>query len=584
MTLRTKLLLAQLPLLLALAVIAAAALYGARRFGAAPGEILYENFRSFDAAHGMLRALDELDRGVALDARRRESAVARFERELRLSENNITETGETEALRRLRGAWETYRGGLVRARDPGGFAEHHARATELRTAINAIVEINREAMGRKSAKTRSEAARIATALTATAVIAFVLAVIIAGAWLRRILAPVRVLERAVLRLAEGDFDAQIRIAGNDEIASLSESFNSMASRLAEYRESSLGELLEANNRLESVMDSLADAVVVYDLDGKPIANNRVATALLGEHGFELGRMPEDLQEAVRAAFDHVRRTAEPHEASSLEAAIELPANPPRWILPGATPVGGARGLTGVTVAFRDVTRSRRLEGFKGDLVAAAAHELRTPLTSLHMAVHLCLEEAAGPVTDRQRDLLTAARQDCERLQSVVEELLEMARLESGAARLAPAEVVVADLVRDAVARQVTEARRRGCTLAMVPGDSLLAVRADPGRLSHVLDNLIVNALIHAAGARVEVGFEVAGDAVRVFVDDAGPGVPEHLSERVFAKFFRVPGTAKKGSGLGLSIVADVVRAHGGAVGVETSPLGGARFWFTIPRA
>jgi signal transduction histidine kinase len=253
------------------------------------------------------------------------------------------------------------------------------------------------------------------------------------------------------------------------------------------------------------------------------------------------------------------------------------------VLVSATPVGDPRALSGVTLAFRDVTRSRRMEGFKGDLVAAAAHELRTPLTSLHMAVHLCLEEAAGPISDRQRDLLAAARQDCERLQSVVDELLEMARLESGAARLAPTAAIASDLVRDAIARHTADAGRRGCELAMVSGDRTLAVRADASRLGHVFDNLIANALRHAGdGGRIEIGFEARGDTVQFVVDDAGAGVPEHLRDRVFTKFFRVPGTDKQGTGLGLSIVQDVVRAHGGEVGVEASPLGGARFWFTIP--
>jgi signal transduction histidine kinase len=588
MKLRAKLAVAQLPLVLALAVTAAAALYGAARFGAAPGEILYENFRSFDAAHGMSRALDAIDRemvaatlsGEPLARQQIAEAVSRFERELSVAENNITETGEAEALERLRAAWETYRDDLDGVgRDK--LAAHRAPAAELHDAVDAIVGINRDAMGEKSETARSEAARIGTALAVTAVVAFVLAILIAGARVRRILAPIRVLERAVPRVAEGDFDAKIRIAGDDEVASLSESFNAMAARLVEYRESSLGELLEANSRLESVMDSLADAVVVYGVDGVPTANNRMASGLLGEHT-GIDRMPDDLQTAARAAFDQVRQTAEPHEPTSLEAAVEVPTNPPRWILASATPVIDARGLSGVTVAFRDVTRSRRLEGFKGDLVSAAAHELRTPLTSLHMAVHLCLEEAAGPISDRQRDLLAAARQDCERLQLVVEELLEMARLESGAARLAQMKLIVSEQVREAVGRNQSTARRRGCELAMIPGDSLLAVRADPARLGHVLDNLIANAMIHAGGGRIEVAFEEAGDSIRVTVDDAGHGVPEHLRDRVFSKFFRVPGTAKRGSGLGLSIVADIVRAHNGAVGVETSALGGARFWFTIP--
>jgi signal transduction histidine kinase len=200
-----------------------------------------------------------------------------------------------------------------------------------------------------------------------------------------------------------------------------------------------------------------------------------------------------------------------------------------------------------------------------------------------MAVHLCLERAAGPVTDQQLDLLSTARQDCERLESVVEELLEMARLESGVARLSRSTVNVGELVRDALSRHEASARRRGTTLEADPGDSLLSVQADFSMLGRVLDNLIENGLLHSGdGGRVAIGFERISGSVRVFVDDAGPGIPLEWRERVFSKFFRVPGTTNQGSGLGLSIVADIVRAHGGEIGVDDSPLGGARFWFSIP--
>jgi two-component system, NtrC family, sensor histidine kinase KinB len=591
-TLRRKLLLSQLPLVVALAVIASVALYAAVRFGSAPGEILYENFRSFDAGRSMLHTADAIDQrvlsaslqGEILSPQDVSERVASFERELRLQETNITEEGEKEATGELQRAWSAYRAGLEGVATPEELAAYRERSRELRSAVDSIVEMNRDAMGQKSERAREEAARIGAALTATAVIACLLAILISVAWIRRILAPVRVLERAVQRLSEGDFDARIRIEGSDEISSLSASFNEMAARLARYRQSSIGELLDSNNRLESVMDSLADAVVVYDLDGEPVANNEVATRLLG---LDLGldALPETLHDAVRDAFDRVRQSGEPHEPASLDAAVETPGSPsPRWVLVSATPVRTRGGvLSGVTVALRDVTRSRRVEDFKGDLVAAAAHELRTPLTSLHMAVHLCLEHAAGPLTDRQQDLLATARQDCERLQLVVEELLEMAHLESGAARLARSQVNVGELVRDATSRHEAQARQHGKGLDVISGDSLISVDADFSRLQRVLDNLLENAFLHAGdGGRVAIGFERDNGSVRIFVDDTGPGIPPDLRERVFTKFFRVPGTTKRGSGLGLSIVEDIVRAHGGEVGVNASPLGGARFWFSIP--
>ncbi|MEO8183313.1 MAG: ATP-binding protein [Deltaproteobacteria bacterium] len=593
MTLRGKLLLSQLPLMVALALVAAGSLYASVRFGSAPGEILYQNFRSFDAGRSMLHTAELIDQRVLSASLRGEpfapeevsTALASFERELRLQESNITEPGEGDATNQLQAAWQAYRSGLEAASASEGLAAHRQRSRTLLAAVDQIIGLNRDAMRRKSDRARFEAERIGATLSATAIAAFLLAVVIAGAWLRRILAPVRVLERAVHRLSEGDFSASIRIEGNDEIASLSASFNDMAAHLAQYRKSSIGELLDANNRLESVMDSLADAVVVYDLDGVRVACNEVATRLLGSETLGLDALPEGLQDAVRDAFDRVRESGEAYLRPSLDSAVELSGSPsPRWLLVSATPVR-TRGevLSGVTVALRDVTRSRRMEGFKGDLVAGAAHELRTPLTSLHMAVHLCLEQAAGPLTDRQQDLLATARQDCERLQSVVEELLEMARLESGSARLARSKFRVGDLVRDALLRHEAQARVRAKTVEAVPGDALLSIEADFARLQRVLDNLLENAFLHAGdGGQVSLGFKGENGAVRVYVDDTGPGVPPELRERVFSKFFRVPGTTKHGSGLGLSIVEDIVRAHGGTVGVDRSPLGGARFWFSIP--
>lgn len=593
MTLRKKLLLAQLPMILALIVVAAGAMFAAVRFGAAPGAILSENFLSFDVAHRMLEAMDEIDQrtlSTALHDKPFAAAdvaehVASFDRELRVQEGNITEPGENLATAELRRAWTEYRAGLDGASDPNAIAAHLERSHVLRKAIETILQINRDAMHRKSELARGQAERIAIGLIGTAVIALSLALMISGVWMRRVVAPIRVLQRAVQRMSEGDFTAKIQVGGTDELATLSAAFNNMAEHLAQYRQSSLGGLLEANSRLESVMDSLTDAVIVYDLGGAPVAYNEVATRWLGSDRVGLDALPETLQDVVRDAFERVRQSGEAHEASSLEAAVEVSDGPAqRWLLVSATPVRtGHTLISGVTVALRDVTRSRRIEGFKGDLVAAAAHELRTPLTSLHMAVHLCLEHAAGPLTDRQQDLLAAARVDCERLQTVVEELLEMARLESGAAHLTRAEVNVNELVRDAAARHQAQARRREKNLEVAQGDSLLTIHADAGRLRNVLDNLLDNALLHTGErGRVAIGFTRSNGAVRIFVDDDGPGVPEELRQRVFGKFFRIPGTTKQGSGLGLSIVQDIVRAHGGEVGVERSPWGGARFWVSIP--
>ncbi len=595
MKLRTKLLLAHAPVLVALVVIAVAAVYIAHRLGDAPGSILRENFRSFDAGRGMLVAIDAIDRDVVAppwrspgEARRRiaDECVA-FERELELQRNNITEAGERGATARLEQAWRAYLDGIPAASDQAAREGHAHHAYELRRAVDAILQLNRDAMRDKSQTVAQEADRLATRLVVTAVVALVLALVATGAWLRRLLSPLRTMEHAVRRVGAGDFEARLAVAGDDEVASLGRSFDEMARRLDEYRKSSLGELIHANNRLESVMDSLPDAVIVYDLGGAVVSHNRVAEELLGIEHLAPAQLPEGLGDAVDRAVARVRTDGEPIAPTSLHDAVEVQRpQGPSWVMVGATPVRGPSGaMEGVTVALRDVTKTRRMEGFRADLVAAAAHELRTPLTSLHMAVHLCLEGAAGPLSERQLDLLHGARQDCQRLEGVVDELLEMARLESGSAKLELAPVPVRELVADAIGRFEGEARRQGTTLEVVTGDASPLVCVDPERIRHVFDNVIENAIKYGGeSGHVRVEVQERPEGVRVLVDDAGPGIPEDMRERVFAKFVRVPGTGKRGSGLGLNIVRDVVAAHGGTIGIEDAPLGGARVWFVLPRA
>lgn len=562
MTLRGRLLWAQAPLVVALLVAVGGSLVAARELGAAPGAILYENFRSFDAGLTLLRSLEALDRPQ--ESQQGVAARAELEAALVLQQSNITEPGEAEATTRLVDAW------------------HRRDTPAARQAVDVILRLNREAMARKSEAARDEARRLARALTATSLVALLVALAVAAMALRRVSAPFRVLAQAARRLAAGDFDARVRLGGDEEVAALATAFNDMAHHLAAYRQSSLGDLFEANTRLESVMDSLADAVIVYDTEGRPTSHNAAAATLLGTD-LRSSQLPEDLAAAITRALTTVQQTGEAHADEALDHAVEVAARPtPRHLLVGATPIRRSDGvLAGITVALRDVSRSRKIEGFRGDLVATAAHELRTPLTSLHMAVHLCLEGAAGPVTPQQADLLGAAREDCERLRAVVEELLEMARLEAGTVRLERITVGVADLLARAAERHEARARREGSEVVVVPGDLLQTVEVDPERMRHVLDNLIDNALKHGAGP-VRLSHEADPTGVRLHVDDAGPGVPEALRDQVFDKFFRVPGTPRPGTGLGLGLVRDLVVAHGGQVRVESAPSGGARFTIRLP--
>jgi signal transduction histidine kinase len=257
----------------------------------------------------------------------------------------------------------------------------------------------------------------------------------------------------------------------------------------------------------------------------------------------------------------------------------------RYFLPRGAAVYETRGVvTGATVILQDVTRLRRFEELKNDLVATVAHEFRTPLTSLRMAVHLCTEQAAGPLTDKQAELLHAARDDCDRLQGMVDDLLDLSRIESGRVELFPLPTAVSHLVESAVREHKPAVAEAGLALTVDFPLPEVRVLADHERIAHVFSNLITNAVRHTpTGGSITLGAQRTDGVVRFTVTDSGRGIPSEYQERIFDKFFRAPDSEPRGTGLGLYIAREIVMGHGGQIGVDSVPGKGSTFWFTIPQ-
>ena len=605
MTIRTRLLLASAPLAAALALLGVFAVRAIHHLGHRSQTILAQNYRSVLAAQRMNEALERIDSGAIFAATgQRARGLAQqaenrriFESELRVEENNITEPGEGEAAATLRRGWEDYQRAvdacLARADGPEVekcyFGELEPRFRALKESTEAVLALNQDAMVLKSERARIESEQIGAAMIAVALAALVLGV--ASSWLlaRRVAHPLAALGQAVDQFGRGDFAVRAATRGGAEIAQLAETFNAMADRISEYRKSSLGEMIQAQLAAQAALDSLSDPVFVFATDGSISSLNRAAEQLFpvkAREAPELALLAPALRDALDAVRSHVLSGKGAFAPRSFDEAFAA-ATPDgeRSFLPRAEPIyeeGG--GIVGATVVLQDVTRLRRFEELRNDLVSTVAHQFRTPLTSLRMAIHLCLEGVAGALSPRQQDLLYAAREECERLQGIVDELLDLARLQSGTIQLDVEDVAAAALIERAAKAFRAGAAAKGITLAADPLPSGECVRADSARIQMVFSNLIENALRHTpTGGRVELRARDANGTVRFEVADTGPGIPEALRARVFEKFFRGPGDAPGGAGLGLSIARDIVHAHGGGIGVENAPGGGSLFWFSVPR-
>ncbi len=226
--------------------------------------------------------------------------------------------------------------------------------------------------------------------------------------------------------------------------------------------------------------------------------------------------------------------------------------------------------------FQDVTRLRSFDQLKNDLVATVAHEFRTPLTSLRMSIHLCIEGVPGPLTEKQADLLYSAREDCQRLQGIVDELLDFARIQSERADVHPQPVAAGALVATAVAAHRAAAAAKEVQLREDPLLTSAKVLADPERVQLVFSNLIGNAIRHTpCSGSIEVRAREVEKTVRFEVADSGEGIPKEYQQAIFQRFFQVPGTAAGGAGLGLFISKEIVEAQGGAIGLQSEPGQGA---------
>jgi signal transduction histidine kinase/HAMP domain-containing protein len=439
---------------------------------------------------------------------------------------------------------------------------------------------------------RVASGRIEQLTLAAAAAALLLGLAASLRFTHRTLRPIGVLRQAAARIGRGDFEARAVVAGQDELAALARDFDAMAERLAELQRSSVGELLQARRAAQAAIDGLPDPVLIFGADGRVAELNDAAEASLalrpGE-GYEqaVERADPAVREAIGRIRAHVLSGKGPWLPRGFGEALRLPSlQGERWWLPRAVPLRGDDGaVIGATVVLQDVTAARRIEELRDDLVATVAHELKSPLTSLRMAVHLCVEEAAGPLTETQADLLHAARQDTERLQAIVDDILDLARIQSGRLELRQELLYGEELAEAAVEAHRAAALERGIRLAAeaLPGGP--AVRGDRERLEIVLGNFVANALRHTPDAgRVTVRCTGDGAGLRFEVEDTGEGIPPEYHARVFDRFFRVPGRSSKGSGLGLAIAREIVQAHGGAIGVRSEPGRGSCFWFTLPLA
>jgi NtrC-family two-component system sensor histidine kinase KinB len=617
--LQTRFILAGALLILATMVSSIWSVLTFARLSAVVDDTLRESQETIDLSAALAGSLEREDDALLLAlSGEREKTRPELVRERQRSdgcyERLLTQLANGEAEERrivvqLRHEIDAYRaaGDALLASPPptDSLERYHVHVNPLlRQAVascGAIREENFRSMQASGIRARDEAHRATWGVSLVAVVALLLAVAVAVWLARSVLKPVRELTAGVDALRQGDFDQRVPTSTGDELGLLAAGFNRMAEALAEYRSSSLGELLTAKATLEATLNALPDAVLVIAPDGSIAALNSPARAILAATRVAVAHRVQDLAlaEDHRAAIDAAlagRTNFAPRIDFSRTLPVLLDGQPHRFLLTAVPIPEFLPRRFGAVVVLADVTEFAQLDELRSELIGVASHELKTPLTTLRMNL-LLLGERADNLTDRQREILSAAKDGCEELSGTIDELLDVTRIEAGQLRLNLAPVDVAAVLAQVLRSLQPRFQDAQVRVEVVRATPSSVVQADAARLGMVLANLLTNALKYSPpGGTVTVRLASGQNAqpdrpatLQITVTDAGPGIPPEYRERVFEKFFRVEHHQEhdrnpvRGTGIGLYLCREIIKAHGGTIRCEAGDGGiGTRVAISLP--
>jgi NtrC-family two-component system sensor histidine kinase KinB len=579
--------------------------------GKATNAILSENYRSILAAENMVDALERQDSGILIMflgagekgiEQFRESEKVFFEW-LARAKDNTTIQGEKELVQSIETDYSKYRQQFSRLTDLRNTAQVsrrpslityqesiHPLFTKVREACVGLRHLNEKTMYGASVRASHVAKRAIWSTGLVAASALIVALIFSLFLAERIVRPIRRFMEASRKISSGDYAVQVPVETGDELGRLAGEFNQMATQLGRYHEMNIEQIISEKNKGEAILSSIEDGLVVFDTNLKVTGINPAARRLLGLEFAESATLQCGDILPDPNVCDMIRKTVETGVQPNVpdeQRIVSLPEGErPRHYLFSVTAIRGRdRNLSGIVLLLRDVTRLKEVERLKSEFVMAASHELRTPLTSLGMSVDLLLEHVAQELAEKDRDLLQAAHEEVHRMKALVNDLLDLSKIEAGRIELEFESVPISTLFDHVQTVFNSQMDMKEVTFTLEATGDLPSIRADANKITWVLTNLVSNALRYVKkGGHIKLMAHKIGLHVHLSVHDDGPGIPPEYHSKIFEKFVQMKGRDAGGTGLGLAICKEIVRAHGGAIWVESSSCKGSTFTFTLPVA
>lgn len=396
--------------------------------------------------------------------------------------------------------------------------------------------------------------------------------------------PIKELTNGIMEIANHNYQKRLNLGPNEEFIEVAESFNRMAERLAEYRASTLSDLLAGKKYIEAIVNSITEPIIGLNKDKQIVFVNEAALnvlnlkreAIINQSAPELSLKNDLLRRLIRELLNP-GNTKEPLKiyADNKESYFQAKYIPIKMVETGEK----EQTYIGDVILLKNITEFKELDAAKTTFISTISHELKTPISAILMSLQLLEDKRVGALNEEQEELSKSIKENSERLLGITGELLNLTQVEAGKLQLMPKITKPIELIDYAIKANRVQAERFGIQIEVeYPEEKVSKLFVDSEKIAWVLTNLLSNAIRYSPeNGRVIIGARQEDDYVEMYVQDFGKGIDPRYHQSIFDRYFRVPGTKVQGSGLGLSISKDFVEAHNGTLTIESEVGKGSRF-------
>jgi len=561
------------------------------------GNIIKDNLVSLDYVQDMQKDIYLLNQDFVLHQFSKNTgdrnAMFDFESKLQSEQGNITETGEKEAADSLAINYKNYIDALT---NPSRVAVDDKTVLKMTQAISgnliSIYNLNNKAILRKNQLASHSASNAVFYISLIGTIFFLVAFVFILNFPGYIADPIRNISSKIRAIADGDFNQRLEIdPRGDEFGLVANSFNYLARKLQEYKESNIAEITTQKTRIESIVNSLDEGIILLDENNKIIAVNPLATDLLGMTSENLIGQTATYISEKNDLFKTLASKSELQENENTPLRITY-NNQENYFQKYVHTIYNFNewkqqtSPAGYLIVLKNITEFKRLDIAKTNFMSTLSHELKTPLSSINLSLKLIQDERIGKLSTEQTQLIENIKVESGRLLKYVNELLDLSQIESGNIKLNVIQNTPSAIISQSLAAMKPAFDQKHIHIETAVPDNLPMINADSEKTVWVMTNLLTNATkFSQEGATIYISAAPKSKVVQFRVRDEGPGIDPQYHDKIFERFVQVYGTDNYGgTGLGLAIAKDFIVAQGGTIWVESALGEGSTFVFELPVA